>query len=88
MTTVTPSTLQRYTDTIATLEAKGISLVVFQSPCCNTAIKTLPAPEGASWDSTSQCPHCEAVYMKITTGRSAKGLIPDAPATRTVGGSK
>lgn len=86
MTATSP--LQTYTDTIATLEAKGISLVAFQSPCCNTTIKTMPAPEGVQWDSTSQCPHCEAVFMKITKGRAAEGLIPQAVGSRAGGGSQ
>lgn len=72
------SLMQRYTEYNDRLKAQGIKLIAFQCPDCKQSIETQPAPEGDIWDTLSNCPHCNAMFMKITKGHKAYGLIPDA----------
>lgn len=67
----------QYTAHNETLKAQGVKLVQFSCPTCAKSIDTRPAPKGERWDSLAICPHCEAMYMKITDGKKAFGVIPD-----------
>ncbi|EPG9355252.1 hypothetical protein ACKU3Z_030060 [Pseudomonas aeruginosa] len=79
---VNTTLMQRYTEYNDRLKAKGVKLVAFECPACQQSIETLPAPKGDVWDNLSECPHCNAMFMKITEGQKAYGLIPKAtPAT-------
>lgn len=73
--------MKAYTECNDRLKAGGAKLVSFPCPACNSGIETLPAPKGEQWDSLSSCPHCEALYMKITKGKNAFGVLPPPPAT-------
>lgn len=77
----TPAGLPRsatYHAQVKRLKAKGVKLVACSCPKCTKIIKTLPAPKGETWDSVAQCPHCEALFMKVTKGRKAWGILPPA----------
>lgn len=77
----TPAGLPRsatYQAQVKRLKAKGVKLVACSCPKCTKIIKTLPAPQGETWDSMAQCPHCEALFMKVTKGRKAWGILPPA----------
>lgn len=69
-----------YTEYNDRLKARGAKLIKFECPICSESIETLPAPNGHLWDTLAQCPHCEAFYMKITEGKSARGVIPEGAA--------
>ncbi|EAO1133551.1 hypothetical protein EX011_21540 [Salmonella enterica] len=60
--------LSRYNAYVSQLLAAGINLVPFACPCCKEPLKTLPAPEGETWDTFATCPHCEDLFHKVTTG--------------------
>jgi len=75
----TGTLMQRYTEYNDRLKAKGIKLITFACPSCGQSIETGPAPEGDVWDTLSDCPHCNAMFMKVTEGKKAYGLIPEAP---------
>jgi Zn finger protein HypA/HybF involved in hydrogenase expression len=72
--------MQRYTEYNDRLKAQGVKLIAFDCPSCKQSIETHPAPKGEVWDTLSECPHCNAMFMKITKGKTAYGLIPEAPA--------
>lgn len=74
------SLMKRYTEYNDRLKAKGATLIKFACPACTKDIETLPAPKGEFWDTLAQCPHCEALYMKITEGKTARGEIPQDTA--------
>jgi Zn finger protein HypA/HybF involved in hydrogenase expression len=74
------SLLNRYTEYNDRLKAKGAKLIKFGCPACAKDIETLPAPKDEYWDTLAQCPHCEALYMKITEGNTARGEIPQDTA--------
>ncbi|EAW2493112.1 hypothetical protein AXL65_02475 [Salmonella enterica subsp. enterica] len=61
--------IERYKAFIARLEANGAELLDFACPCCKEPLKTQAAPEGATWDTFSSCPHCNDLFQKITTGK-------------------
>lgn len=77
MATGTTTLLQRYTEYNDRLKAQGITLIAFECPACNQSIETQPAPKGDVWDTLSECPHCNAMFMKITDGKEVRALIPD-----------
>lgn len=77
----TATLMQRYTEYNNRLKAQGIEMVAFDCPACKLSIETQPAPKGDVWDTLSECPYCNAMYMKFTEGQTAYGLIPNAPAT-------
>jgi|TARA_Y100001951_G_C11294393_1_gene274509 Zn finger protein HypA/HybF involved in hydrogenase expression len=79
----TSTLMQRYTEYNDRLKAQGIKLIAFECPACKQAIETQPAPKGDVWDSLAECPHCNVMYMKITQGKKARGLIPQVPANTT-----
>ena len=81
MTTAT--LMQRYTEYNDRLKAQGIKLIAFECPACKQSIETQPAPKGDVWDSLAECPQCNAMYMKITQGKKARGLITQVPANTT-----
>jgi hypothetical protein len=60
--------MQRYLRHNERLRAAGVVLVAYACPCCSVAIETLPAPAGETWKTMGQCPHCLAVFWKVTTG--------------------
>ena len=68
--------LKRYTEYNDRLKAKGAKMIKFNCPMCAKDIETLPAPKGEFWDTLAQCPHCEALYIKITEGKTARGELP------------
>jgi Zn finger protein HypA/HybF involved in hydrogenase expression len=74
------SLLKLYTDYNDRLKAQGIKLIEFACPCCAEKIETRPAPRGEEWDSLAQCPHCDAMYTKITEGATAHGLLVQVSA--------
>ncbi|KPX46955.1 hypothetical protein ALO68_200094 [Pseudomonas syringae pv. helianthi] len=69
--------MQLYTEYNDRLKAQGIKLITFSCPNCNESVETRPAPKGDTWDTLSDCPHCNSMFMKITKGKKAFGLIPD-----------
>ncbi|AGZ38101.1 MAG: hypothetical protein ACOKSU_21940 [Pseudomonas sp.] len=79
----TATLMQRYTEYNDRLKAQGIKLIAFECPACKQSIETQPAPNGDVWDTLSECPHCNAMFMKVTEGEQARGLIPQAPAHTT-----
>lgn len=74
----TATLFKQYTDYNDRLKSQGIKLISFNCPCCSKPIETMPAPEGDVWDSLSTCPHCDRMFMKITNGKNAEGVIPQA----------
>lgn len=54
----------------------GLKVVAFLCPECEEAIVTPAAPKGETWDSLANCPHCNVLYMKVTTHDTADGYIP------------
>lgn len=74
------SLMHRYTEYNDRLKAQGIKLIAFACPCCTKSIETRPAPRGELWDTLSSCPHCNALYMKITKGKKAFGCAPKTSA--------
>ena len=70
---------QRYTEYNDRLKASGARMLSFNCPACSQSIETQAATKGDTWDTLSTCPHCEALFMKITTYKTAKGLIPRIP---------
>lgn len=73
-----PTLMERYQEYNNRLKARGIKMVSYQCPCCSESIETQPAPKGEKWDTLSECPHCNRLYMKFTDGSRAYGLIPEA----------
>lgn len=71
---------QKHDEFIARLKAQGTKILEFKCPACGKKIETQAAPKGDTWDSLSNCPHCEALYMKIVTNKKAVGQIPQRPA--------
>ncbi|HGT9857414.1 TPA: hypothetical protein ACM5DY_004485 [Escherichia coli] len=57
-----------YKNYIDEAKLKGVKFVSFHCPKCNQEIETQIAQRGEVWDSFSTCPHCEALFMKITSG--------------------
>lgn len=69
--------LERHNEYIAAAEAKGSNVLALNCPICEQSIKTLaPEEQGDTWDSLSQCPRCEAMYMKVVTSEKADGFVP------------
>lgn len=68
---------QRHEEYIARLKAKGRKTLTFVAPCCGETIEDIAAGEGETWDTLSTCPHCGALYMKVTTSAEIVGMIPD-----------
>ena len=67
--------MQQYRDHTDKLKAKGIRLIKLDCPGCKKFIETMPAPRNDVWDTVSQCPHCEIMYKKFTTGKHAIGAL-------------
>lgn len=72
----TPTLLQRYTEYNNRLKSQGITFIEFACPGCRQTLEARPAPRGEQWDTLSQCPYCEALFMKITEGTKISALIP------------
>lgn len=73
---IEPTLMDLYTMYNNRLKADGIKLIAFKCPGCGQSIETRPAPKGEEWDTLSTCPHCSALFMKITEGKKAYGFIP------------
>lgn len=84
----TATLMQRYTEYNDRLKAQGVKLIAFACPACNQNIETREAPKGDVWDTLSDCPHCNAMFMKITKGKKAYGLIPGENVTAKVKATK
>ncbi|EMD0638893.1 hypothetical protein VPZ60_004309 [Salmonella enterica] len=67
--------LIQYQAHIDRLKENGETLVDYSCPHCASALQTMAAPSGETWDSTCACPHCNEFYFKITTGRKVKALL-------------
>lgn len=70
--------LDRYTAYNERLKAQGLKFLSFDCPKCGEGIETQRATRGDTWDTLSTCPHCEALFMKITTHKKAVGRLPQA----------
>ncbi|HFX1466303.1 TPA: hypothetical protein ACID2X_005189 [Pseudomonas aeruginosa] len=68
--------MQRYTEYNDRLKAQGVRFLASACPKCGGEIETERATRGQTWDTLSTCPHCEALFMKITTHTKAVGRIP------------
>lgn len=60
---------------ISSIKAKGEPTTVYQLPCCGNELEERAAPAGEKWDTLAICPHCGAVYMKMTTGSHIVGQL-------------
>lgn len=78
------SPMVRYTEYNDRLKAQGVKMTKFSCPSCAREIETQAAPKGERWDTLANCPHCDAMYMKITDGKKAFGLIPPAAKPQPV----
>lgn len=68
--------LERNNAFIANAKANGRKVLSLDCPICEKSIETIAAPKSEEWDSLSQCPHCEAMYLKYVTHKKASGFIP------------
>lgn len=64
---------QAYQDFVDHYHANVGPMLSLECPHCEESILTAPAPIGAVWDSLSACPHCEGLYFKVVTDRTASG---------------
>lgn len=77
--------LERYTQHIERLRAKGAVLTKYACPACAAVLEALTPPNAEVWDSMATCPHCEAVYwVVITTGKVE--TTPVSPAKESKNG--
>lgn len=68
--------MQNYLSQLEQLKAEGCQLVTLNCPCCERPIETAAAPPGETWDTLTDCPHCESVFLLITEGPRARGVRP------------
>lgn len=54
----------------------GKRVLAFDCPKCAEQIETPAAPKGEDWNSMAVCPHCQALYMKLVTDKTAEGRRP------------
>jgi Zn finger protein HypA/HybF involved in hydrogenase expression len=66
--------LQRDTEYNARLKVQGMKMFSYKCPLCDGDLETRAAPKSQVWDTAAQCPHCEGVYVKITTDKGVKSL--------------
>ena len=71
---------QKHEEYIAKVKADGGKTLTFKAPCCGQEIEDLAGREGQTWDTLTSCPHCGAMFMKITTATEIVGSIPDTLA--------
>ncbi|OFC62605.1 hypothetical protein [Candidatus Erwinia dacicola] len=69
---------EKYAAFIKRVEGNGTATLGFYCPHCKSAILTLAAPAGETWDSMSTCPYCEGIFMKITTHTAVNIGVPKA----------
>jgi hypothetical protein len=61
---------QKHGEYIAKAKAKGMKTLTFRTPCCEKDVEDRAAPAGEKWDTLATCPHCGAMYMKISTAEA------------------
>lgn len=57
--------VQQYKSFISRCHERGAKLLHFPCPVCSSDIETLAAPQGDIWDTTSICPFCDCIYLKV-----------------------
>lgn len=67
---------QKHEEYIAKVKANGGKTLTFKAPCCGKEIEDRAGVEGETWDTLASCPHCGALYVKITTATEITGSIP------------
>ncbi|MCF5382001.1 hypothetical protein GIW05_00500 [Pseudomonas syringae] len=75
---VTCTQMLLYTEYNARMKAQGIMIIAFSCPSCDEIIETRPAPRRAIWGSMPYCHYCVLMFLKITEGKKAFVLNPDA----------
>ncbi|CAI8959982.1 Small CPxCG-related zinc finger protein [Pseudomonas soli] len=78
-----PTLLERYTEYNNRLKSQGIKFVEFACPGCRGNLETRPAPRGEKWDTLSECPFCNALFLKITDGPRVYALIPSKRTSKS-----
>ena len=68
--------MQNHLRHLEQLKAEGHPLTTLPCPCCEQSIETAAAQPGEVWDTLTDCPHCEAVFLLITEGQRARGVRP------------
>lgn len=73
---MTKTLMESYTEYNERLKAQGVKMLAYRCPKCGSEIETQRATRGETWDMLSTCPHCEALYMKVTTHTKVFARIP------------
>ena len=70
--------LQQHDDYVARVKASGAPTRTYRTPCCGKELEDpVPHEPGDQWDSLTQCPHCNALYMKVARADAIYGFVPD-----------
>lgn len=67
---------QKHAEYIAKVKATGGKTLKYVTPCCGKGVEDPAAGKGETWDTLATCPHCEALYWKVTTSRKIVASIP------------
>lgn len=67
---------QQHAEFLAKVKASGAKTAFYKAPCCGAAVEDRLAGAGEMWDTWSTCPHCEALYWKVTTDSAITATLP------------
>lgn len=56
---------ERYCEYVAQLQAGNCHLLAFKCPECGEETRTLAPEKETCWDSTTTCPFCGVLYVKL-----------------------
>lgn len=72
---MTTTLKQKHDEFIAKVKAAGKKTLIYTAPCCGKSIEDPAAPKGDWWDTLATCPHCNEIYMKVSTSTSITATL-------------
>jgi len=72
-----PTLLQRHAEFISRLRANGVRTLRYRTPCCGQEIEDRAANKGEVWDTLATCPHCKAMYVKVSRSTRINAVLPE-----------
>lgn len=72
MTRANKERLYTYRRWIERAKENGTKLVAYNCPVCLEKLETTQAPHGEYWDTFSNCPYCQALLFKVTSGATVE----------------
>ncbi|MBN8885936.1 MAG: hypothetical protein J0I77_09470 [Rudaea sp.] len=69
--------LQKHEEFISRLRANGVRILRYQVPCCGKELEDRAANKGEVWDTLATCPHCKALYLKISKSSEIVAMLAE-----------